>query len=147
MRRRLALDPVQRAAGLLEHLDDAAARSRGARDLQAAARRDHHEFLPAREHRTPVGARLHDIVDAKRNALAQRLHRTGPLQLRRPAHFGDAPGGRLRDRGRRIGPQGNEEEDQAEPGHVSLSAGDKPPRPRLAHHPFAPREGVWRMRR
>jgi hypothetical protein len=118
MRRRLTLDPVERATGILDHLDDAARHFRAIRNPQLAAGRHDHELSVAHEHCASIGTGLHRVAGRQRCAPPQRLRRPRPVKHDLSACLADRPGRDLRQ-GRRAPEQ---EQCEQQPAQISSFA-------------------------
>jgi len=93
MRRCLTFDLEQRAAEILQHLDDAAAAARR-RNAELGARRDDDIFPAAHQHGAAAGAGEDEVPGPERGAAASRLEAARLAELHRSGGLADGPGGR-----------------------------------------------------
>jgi hypothetical protein len=110
---RLALDPEQGAAVILDHLDEAA-RLGGGRQAHTRRRRDDHIFLSPNQHRAAAGARRDDVAVGEPAAARRGEDEAGMADPHRARRFGDPPGRSFRRRGR-AAPQGKKPEQKVSP--------------------------------
>jgi hypothetical protein len=110
---RLAFDPEQGAAVILDHLDEAA-RLGGGRQAHSRRRRDDHIFLPPNQHRAAAGARRDDVAGGELAAARRGEDQAGMADLDRPRRLGDPPGRSFRRRGR-AAPQGKKPQKKVSP--------------------------------
>jgi hypothetical protein len=111
---RLALDPEQGAAVILDHLDEAARLGGGGGEADPRARRDDHIFLAAHQHGPAAGTGADHVAGREPAAARRGQDEAGMDHPYRSRRLGDPPGRRFRRRGR-AAPQAEKQKQKESP--------------------------------
>jgi hypothetical protein len=113
MRGRLALDAEQRAAVILDHLDEAG-RLGGGREAQPRAGGDDDIFLAPHQHGAAAGTGSDDVARREQSATDRGEDQARMTDSHWPRRFGHPPGWRVGRRGR-AAPQGKKQKQKESP--------------------------------